>query len=291
MGTFIRGTGDSSQRCCGCGSRSNPCDNPPSATLVCRTASASLTKCGFNEWTGYVSTPPKIYRTSTLGGTQTARQTSSGCTICNSLISYVFSGSSTYTRLSCSVTDSRQVVVYEYATNCSTLTNTNTLTASDVGLLGFTDSYTSTVHTSTGPGCVAGTPEYDFIGTATNTLSNEYTTSDLSDDVSTNLPYFSGPFSDAYCTGAYYDISSDELTITKRKMEYKFTLPSLSGYSCYKLTWDEVFTPEGGGSTTVTSKSYLWNGTDTETSVYTINVPANQGTTVVSNITASCSCS
>lgn len=35
-----------------------PCDQP---TLVCETVSVSKSKCGYPEWSGHVSTPPKIY--------------------------------------------------------------------------------------------------------------------------------------------------------------------------------------------------------------------------------------
>ncbi|NBW38511.1 MAG: hypothetical protein EBR30_26525 [Cytophagia bacterium] len=293
MGTFIRGTGDSSQRCCGCGSRSNPCDSPPTSYLECRTAEASITKCGFSEFAGYVSTPPKIYRKSTLQGTATAEQTSSSCLSCNTKITYTYSGSLTISKTTCTGTDGRQVVITPYTTNCTTPDPSSTNGASDVGpLAGFTDSYLPTVHTITGTGCQPGTPEYYYSAGGTNTLSTEWTTAELETDVYNAIPAFSGSFSGGVaCSGAYYDKTSDELTITKRKMEYKFVLPTLTGYSCYKITWNETFTPEGGGSTTVTAKSYIWNGTDTETPVYTIDVPAAQGTTTVTDVSVSCSCS
>lgn len=285
---YIRGTGSSSSKCCGCGSRSYPCDPPSQPGLVCRTAEASITKCGFNEWTGYVSSPPKIYRTSTLAGTLVAEQTSTGCTICNSKNVLDYSGSLTISKTTCAGTDNRQLLTTPYIIDCVTSSIPSVVTATDVGGTGYNNSYTSTVHTATGSGCQAGTPEYNYTGTATNTLSDEWTTAELETDVTNAIPSFSGTFDSLNCNGAYYNKTSDELTITKRKMEYKFELYNLSNYNYYRISWNETFTPEGGGSTTVTPKSYVWNGFDTQTPVYTIDVPANEGTTMITDVTAHC---
>lgn len=293
MATYIRGTGDSDSKCCGCGGRDFPCSPFPESNLECRTASASLTKCGFYEWTGYVSNPPKVYRTSTLSGTLTTKTMSSFCIDCNSQIIYAYSGNQTISRIACSGVDYRQVQITQYLYDCIGLSSSSTVYAVDVGGVGYNDSYTSTVHTATGSGCqTSSAGAFEYTGTATNTLSDEYTTAELYSDVVSQIPSFSGSFSGpASCTGAYYDTTSDELTITMRKMEYRFVLPTLTGYSCYKISWNETFTPEGGGSATVTPKSYVWNGSDTVTPTYTIDVPQNQGTTTVTDISFSCVCS
>jgi hypothetical protein len=318
MGTFIRGTGDSSQRCCGCGSRSNPCDSPTIATLVCRTASASKTKCGFEEF-GTPSSPPKKYLVKSQSGGLTNTQDPLGP---NEIIDSVsWSGNITYTRPACTYTDNRQVVVtHSEALGACSGTNTQTGVkgqADYLGSYGGTDpngcymlatDCSNSIPVGLQSCCSAGTvntttqttfadiscPGY-LGGTVTGsnvivTLSSEYTTSDLETDVTNAIPAFSGSFSSGSCTGAFYDKTSDEFTITKRKMQYKFTFSSISGYSCFKITWNETFTPEGGGSSTSTAKSYLWNGTDTETPVYTIDVPVSQGTTTITNVVQSCSC-
>lgn len=292
MGTFIKGTGDASTRCCGCASRPDACDPVPSVAIQCRTAEASITKCGFSEWSGYVSTPPKIYRKNTLQGTVTAESVSAGCVTCNTKITYVYSGDITTSKTTCSGTDTRQVVTTPYTIDCVTPDPATTGGASDVGpLADFTDSYTSTVHSISATGCQPVYPATYTYGSADSTLSEEWTTAELETDVTNAIPTFSGSFLGGVdCTGAYYDKTTDELTITKRKMEYKFPLPSLTGYTCYSLTWDEVFTPKGGGSTTSTSKSYVWNGSDTETPIYTINVPITEGTITVTQPVASCAC-
>ncbi len=293
MAIMIVGTGATFTRCCGC-RNDEPCGTPWEAVLACRSAEASLTKCGFEEWPGYESTPPKIYLTSTLAGTLYAENTDNNCQTCETRIVYNYSGSASYQRISCSYGDGRTVAVDNYSPDCSTLSSSSSSQATDVSLSFFTDSYTSTIHSVTGTGCVdSGTAQEAYYhGSAENVLSNEYTTADLLDDVDSELPDFSGDFGTP-CEAAIYDITSDELTITKRKIQYKFTWPislTASLYSCYKIEWAEVFTPESG-SVVTTSKSYQWNGTDTETPVYTIDVPTYQGTTVVTSITTSCACS
>jgi len=304
MGTFIKGTGSSTSKCCGCGGR-GPCGGPPESLLVCRTAEASITKCGFNEWSGYVSSPPRIYLKKTLGGSITAEIGADNCAICNSKVQYVYSGYLEITKASCPTisSDTTQLVTYNYTLDCINITTINVNSGSQsisTGSATFPDTYTSTVHTITGVGCLGGgigTPSNDFYGSATETLSNEWTTAELETDVANAIPAYSGPFlSGVYCSGGYYDKTTDELTITKRKMVYKFNLPNflgvslLTGYSCYKIMWDEIFTPKGGGATTTTSQSYVWDGSATETPTYEINVPTLQGTTIVDNISYSCTC-
>lgn len=305
MGTFIKGTGSATGKCCGCGGRT-PCDGPPASYLQCRTAEASITKCGYGEWTGYVSTPPRIYLKMTLAGSITAEDGFDDCAVCNSKLEYVYSGYTEFTKVSCPTvaTDTTQLVTYAYNFDCINITTTNVNSGNQGlgnGSTTFPDTYTSTVHTITGVGCLGGgigSPSDNFYGSATETLSDEWTTAALEADVTAAIPAYSGSFTLVSCTGSYYDKTSDELTITKRKMEYKFALPGvggvswLTGYSCYKIMWDEVFTPKGGGSTTVlTSRTYTWNGSDTETPVYEIDVPASEGTITVENITYSCTCS
>lgn len=290
MPIVILGTGDAANRCCGCGA--DPCDGAQDALPVFRTVEASLSKCGHTEWPGYESTPPKYYLTNTLSGTQTAEQTTTDCVTCNTKIIYAWSGGTSFTAPSCSyVSETGQVQVDQYDNDCDNLTTSATAPAGDVfeGVPGFTDSYSSTVHTSTGDGCLTNN---QYIGTATNTLSDEYSTLMLEGFVDAALPAFSGDFNAGTST-ALFDLSSDEVTCTKRGVQYKLQwAQSLTAIraSCYKIEWAEVFTPESG-SVVTTSRSYLWNGSDTETPVYTINPPATQGSVAVTAITTSCSCS
>jgi hypothetical protein len=78
------------------------------------------------------------------------------------------------------------------------------------------------------------------------------------------------------------DLSADETDYAIQRFKYKFVLPDLEGYDCYRIEWME-------GST---AKSYQWNGTDTETPVYgPVNEPASNGTIEITDIVYSCECS
>lgn len=135
-----------------------------------------------------------------------------------------------------------------------------------------------------------GSPlNFKYLGGLVETLSSEYTTAQLLTDVDAALPAFSGSYSSGVTCTAFYDLSSNELTATKRALQYKFAiLGGLGG--CYKITWVERFTPEGGGSPTDTARSYLWDGVATETGVYTITPPSSQGTTAIANVVATYDC-
>ena len=290
MYTVIKGTGSSSGKCCGCGGRPYPCDGPPTSALQCRTAEATISKCGFPEFSS--STPPKVYLYLAQSGSITKQV---DCTTCLTKTVYDWSGSITLNKSPCYTwsSNSTQLVTTHYSYDCvnPTFYTVNTPQRIWDGVAETPDSYTATTHTITGIGCLPPPTNEDWSGSATETLSVEWTTAELETDVTNAIPSY-GPFlSEVYCSNGYYDKSTDEITITKRKMQYKWVLPSLTGYSCYRITWDEVFTPKGGGSTTITSKNYTWNGYDAETPIYEIDVPALEGTTAVDNIIYSCTCS
>lgn len=302
MGTFIKGTGDYLERCCGC--RVGPCDNAALPTFVKRTASVSKTKCGHAEF-GTSSSPPKIYLTVTFSGqTECKSYHAENCppAACDYAGRYVFSGTSTYTRPACGAPTSGNVALYDDATTICVSDNflqNQTLVYGDMlsfacGVTGvfswFNDSKTQR-HLVVSSACISASPSSDgFSTTGQEVLSSEYTTATLSGDVDAAMPSFSGSFTTGAST-AFFDQTADELTITKRKMEYKFTLPTMTGYSCYKLYWVERFTPAGGGAPTDTSRTYLWNGTDSETGVYTINAPSTPGETEILDVEAYCECS
>ncbi len=279
MATWILGP-DSNGDCCAC--RPAVCTDCtcPAPTLRCDSISASLTKCGFDEWSGHVSSPPKIYLTTTLSGTLTAQHTADAlCALCNDKTTYAYSGTCSFARPSCSETDTGNQHVVPYP-DCVTPGSSSDSDVCDLPpLAGFTDSYTSTVHTQTGDGCDGGVPSENFTGSATATLSSEYTTALLISDTVAALPSYPGTFSGT-CS-SLRNLSSDELTYSIRRFKYKFVLPDLTGFSCYSISWMEGSTP----------RSYTWNGTDTETPVYgPVNEPGSNGTVDITGITASCVC-
>lgn len=291
------------------------CCNDDAPTLVCRTASASKTKCGFDEF-GTPSSPPKKYLTKAQSGGLTDTFDAGG----PDEVTYqnVWSGAISYSRPGCTATDTRQLAITStYGANSENCTATNVVTgangradtATGSDLLGSFLWGTDCAGTARDPlqGCEAETivsttgKTYatasctSFTGgsvtgsTVTVTLSDEYTTTLLLADVDAALPAFSGSFA-ACSSTALYDLSSDELTATKRAMEYKFTLPSLYPGQCYRIEWIERFTPEGGGSAVDTPKTYDWDGVATETPVFTINPPSTQGSVSIVSIVASCTC-
>jgi len=299
MGIFIKGLGDNG--CCECGGRDDPCDGPPAPTLVCRTSEATLSKCGFTEY-GTGSVPLRYYLDKTLSGSMTLELLDTNCGPCIGKHVYSYSGVCTWDSVVCTAYRSGQIAD-NYYNDCINLTNTNTFTTcelnvngvvaypNDTNCLSINETNTQYQLVGTNSCCTPGTNSVRYSGTISETLSNEYTNAVLSANVSAALPTYSGSFSSANCQGALYDLSSGELTMTKRKTEYKFTIPSLTGYSCYRITWVERFAPEAGGSPTNTALTYVWNGTDTETPVYELEVPDIQGSTEVVSVVADCFCS
>lgn len=287
MATFIKGTD-----CGGCdGCTDDPCAPSPTApapTAYFRTVSGTRTKCGFDEWPGYESTPPRKYLKNTLSGSIQFTNYGAGCSGCVNDEIDTYSGTTEYAVPGCGSLVTEANVAQNYSPDCSSYSSTDVPTTeiSDYGAGQQSVSYSGLVKTVTGTGsCVTSAITS---GTATETLSVEYTTADLLSGIAGAMGAFSGSYSTTPST-AYYDLSTDELTATMRKLQYKFSIPSgLSG--CYKIEWIERFSPEGGGSPTDTAKSYLWDGSATETGAYTIDVPATQGAVSIESVTASCDC-
>lgn len=281
--------------CPPCGSA--PCvpPVPPEAGLEDRIASSSVTKCGFPEWTGYVSNPPKYYLVRTLSGTLTYSDYDYGCSTCLTAAEATFRGAMTYESLVCEDPPSASVVVSVYE-SCSTFYSGFVDPTDDVFNFSydstcFFESYTSITHTVYG----TNSCNYQHIGTGTAYAVNsyEYTTSDLVANAIATLPAISGPWygynpSTEY---AYFDISTDEMTCTKTKMEYRFVLDTLnlSGYSCYKITWQEKFEFKNNVYPPIyTAMTYVWNGSATYAGPYTVNAPTTEGKITVVSVAVTC---
>jgi hypothetical protein len=290
----------SCQTCC-------PVDSP---TLLCDSISASKTKCGYPEFSGHVSTPPKIYLVSSLSGTgtRTAYWVSSdfggGCPPpgshppnctgceggdlnCKGLDVFTLSGSCSIDHLTCAETSSANYNLNVYSP-CDTLvsngdesiTCSNGLCSAGSGFLCETfgsPSYTSTVATiSIDDPCDARPVRAN--GTFTDTLSSEYTTDMLKSAVVAALPSYPGTWTGT-CS-SFANLSTDEKTYSIRRFRYKFMLPSITPGACYKITWLEGSTP----------MTYIWNDSDTETPVYEVMEPGTNGTVSISSIVVSCPC-
>jgi len=239
---------------CGCGGCGpDPCtpQSAPAPTLQCDSVEASDNKDGNAEFAGYESTPPKYYRESIGAGsiTQKIWEFNPGCT---------------------------GTVTETIVTNFSgTYAGTLPAPCADVACV---PSATATVKTYTGDGACYGTfPNHQHTGTGTLTLSDEFTTAQLIAQVAAALGGYPGTWA-GDCT-AYRNLTADEFTYTIRKFRYRFALPTLTGFTTYKITWTEG----------ATAREYIWDGSATETGVYEVAVPGSNGTAgAITGITASC---
>jgi hypothetical protein len=301
VATFIKGT-DCSGGCPGC--TNDPCAPTPAApapTLLCDSISASATKCGHDEF-GTPSSPPKKYLVKTQSGGLTDSVYLSGYTYTNT-----WSGAVTFSRSGCSSSDTRQLDVTVSGTCSASISLTgasgqieagagpNGLQMWDVDCSGST---AVALYGCSGPTVVSTTvkeyasPPCGSAGaggsTVTLTLSDEYTTAQLISDVVAALPSYPGTW--VGTCSSFRDLESDELTYTIRRFKYKFQLPDLTGFTCYKITWNELFTPAVGSPYILNNRVYDWNGLASETGEWEIDEQAVNGSVTITDIAVSCEC-
>lgn len=272
---------------CGCpGCAAEPCASisVPSPTIKCDSITSSATKCGFGEYVD-VSTPPKIYIQKAFSGSsyiQNWNGDPAGCYgDCFEQTEYEYSGASRGD-YDCIFTESgnlKETVTSPCGSTVTSITNTPCTAIDQAPFSGnYNQTLTKTSKTYNGIGCQSGTGFYTG-GSVAETLSDEYTTDVLIYKTLSSLPSYPNTFTGT-CSSLRY-LSADELTYSIRRFKYKFQLPNLAGYTCYKITWLE-------GSTV---KTYIWDGIATETPVYgPVNEPSTNGTIAISSIVASCSC-
>jgi len=119
--------------------------------------------------------------------------------------------------------------------------------------------------------CYSPYQGFKYVGTITVTLSNEFTTAQLIAEAESQLA------SASYATGACSatrDLASDETSIALSKCRYRFQIPSLPGYSCYRIEHDQG--------------TYEWDGQATVTPWYYVDPPSTDGTNEVGEGTAAC---
>lgn len=273
---------DGSSQCCEC--KPNVCDPCSECvcaapTLVCDSASISLSKCGFPEF-GTPSDPPKIYATKTQSGGLTFDYID-GCTYQNA-----WSGAQVIDKYPCTVlSDDRMISVTESGLICENCTTNVALGVDDVTEPGPPEAFAGCGRWAPNPSCASGTiaaldyccddgtnasttvktyaePGCGFPNstgsTVTLTLSNDYTTAELVSNAQTHFPSYPGTF-DGNCS-AFQIFSSDEITYSEQRFYYKFILPDLTGCTSYFILWRVG--PTGD------LMEYSWNGSDTETPTY-----------------------
>lgn len=280
--------------CCEC--RPNVCDpccDCAPATLVQRSVTASLSKCGFDEWPGFVSTPPKKYLEKTLSGvihqTSFVSSNAGACGICIADAFDTYSGACTYTAPSCNFSNSGNWNE-NAAPDCINYSVINFSTCAIVGYDSgqVTINYSSSTKTVTGNNsCIAQTITN---GTAQEALSSEYTSAQLKTYTEAALPSYSGAFTPNVAFG-FGVFDTDETSYFARQSEYKFVIPAanISGCNSYQIIWDHTIFPTSGGSSILSAFNYVWDGISSNSPTYVVgDILPVPGEVVVSNVNYVC---
>lgn len=250
-------------------------------TLVADAVAASKSKCGNGENAGHESTPPKIYLKREWSGAIGDHEQEPYCGVDVGYSETTWGGYCEYSRSTCTTSGDMTVNGVGLG-SCSAA-----FTAQSVCPAPYDGTHTITATTITVVGNNTCYQNHRFYGTATETLSNEFTTAQLISDTQAAMPSFPGTWEDSPVT--IRDLDSDELTYSEQQSQYKFMLPSMAGFTSYAIAWVERFTPTGGGGPTDTARSYTWNGVASETGVYSLPVPASNGMTTIASIVITCS--
>jgi hypothetical protein len=244
------------------------CDEPPcpSVSLLCNSISASKSKCGYSEYSPYVSTPPKKYLTETY---QEDRDITTCCLAGSSVLpcggfglAYHILFHRDYDPSACTVSTTSVTCIGNHL-NCDGSVHdsfgcgeSTFDTASSSTYKSFSSAGSSAACST--PVCASGT-RTDSGSTFSHTLSNEYTTADLISNTVDALPAYATCFScvthdeDSACDeelsagqgcicSAFRNLSSDETSYTIRRFKYKFRFTG--SVTCrLKILWKETFKP------------------------------------------------
>lgn len=110
-------------------------------------------------------------------------------------------------------------------------------------------------------------------------LEDEYTTAALIANTIADLPAFDSDFDDSQFASRSQD--EEELTYAIQRLRYKFTFTSTG--ASFSIHWKERFTPDVG-SPVDTPRSTVIGPSDTESAVFTLNEPAENGITTIEDI-------
>jgi hypothetical protein len=131
----------------------------------------------------------------------------------------------------------------------------------------------------------------------TDTLSDENTTAALLSACESALS--SAVYTDTASPSASRSLASNEESVTFSEAKYTIHLSAPQAAHCkIRLEWDEVFTPDGGGSPTTTPRTFDWDlgkpckpkdvdDMTIDTDEYTLAVPATNGTLALANFVIS----
>ncbi len=274
------------------------CCECPTPTIEWDSRSASKTKCGFPQNTGY---PAARYRSRGWTGTTTLTHASPpDCAVDGAFCTRTYAGSNDYDE-DCACSG------YITSTNSS---DSTLCTPDQVVNFSCEESFSwgveygvvissATETTATGDGfCYdQGVFAQRTTGTVTEIKSDEYTTADLLANTLAALPAFDDDWDDT--AGSYANTTTDELTRSIRESRYRitFTVPKVGSGTCYKVTWIERFTP-AAGSVVDNPRCAIWDGTllvagtgligDGPDPYFSVPIPSTNGTTTVVDVVAVC---
>lgn len=86
--------------------------------------------------------------------------------------------------------------------------------------------------------------------------------------------------------GASRNLSDNEVSFAAGKAQYEWRFPISEGL--LKITWEEVFDPEGPAEPTITERTWSGRMTSGKTSTFTLDVPAEDGTAGIQNVVIVC---
>lgn len=293
-----------------------PCSVPK---IVCDSIQAGKSKCGYSEF-GTPSSPPKVYLKKVYAGEHSdtgccpAHPTpppggATGASFGHADRTYSFDP------LHCELGESVDhpaniydaVHNYRYSVFCFDGSHTTPGTQGE-----YTGAYTvvSTTfeeQTFGGPtsiNCSDGTPCSSANCKSINnyasfTLTDEYDTETLKQNVRTALPVYSEkydcdveppflPGQNCLCTAQSFT-SNDETTYFLRRFMYKFVFPNGEfAQKCQVLEWDDAFTPDNGGPVEGTHHSFVCEGGETEIGPFECFERDTNGIATITNFETFC---
>jgi len=243
-------------------------------------AEADLEKCGYEEFAD-PSTPPKIYKVMDTEGTEAYAQF--GGTGCvpdeyNPLETGTWTGHSVFPSPGCTQTGNIILHSIDYGDCTGEPTGSSDTELSPIKITsgGATNTKT-TSHDIQGPIVnPTSTYERDLL----QTLSDEYTTSELIGYVQDAIPAFDNDWDDT--AGSSRVLDTDELHYLERHAKARAPLAGLGLISGehYRLYYDIVLTPTVGSPSVLSSAFFdiVYTGGMTHTAEITLPVPDTNGT-------------
>ncbi len=271
--------------------------------------SASKTKCGFFQNIGYPTA--RYLKREWTGEHRASNFNFAGCSTETTFCRTIYGGQNIYDQEECGCTNLITATFSMDSTSCTPglVINYACDAIFSFGSGSFDSAILSaTTQTATGNGICFDSggpaPPSNTTGVATETLSDEYTTTDLLANTLAALPAFDDDLNDT--AGSFANLTTDELTYSIRESRYRFRfkIPKVGRGTCYKITWVERFTPTSGDPVD-TERCAIWDGEvpadydpadpdtypiigDGTNPYFELPIPEDNGTTTVEDIEFFC---